>query len=294
MSKRTFIDARVLALVPDLTDLERSFLTAFINGLYAEQHFSDMDVADVAAAMEVSKPTAKGVLGSLCKKGFVSTDDNGAGFDIIYLNEDYFFLHTAWREDELPPEYRETEPDVNAIHEAQIIEAETAASAPCVSCGLIEGCHVIYCPNDPDQDPEDNPNAGTMHVQAINDARREKDAAAPSTGKTREHRLHQLVNRKENAFTAVLDALPEDVRSPVTLRRIADTLIHNEAAAAEFDRYLRTCKAIDGIDAEFCPTCERSDSMRTDGKASWCAACGSDPSGAAAKINAEILEGLRS
>ena len=83
-----------------LTDLEQRFMTAFIDGLYAEPHFSDQDVKDVAESMGESISTAKGVLGSLVKKGYVTTEDSGTGFDLIYLEQDHFDLHTEWRTDE--------------------------------------------------------------------------------------------------------------------------------------------------------------------------------------------------
>lgn len=81
------------------TELEQRFLVAFIELLYAEIHFSDQDVKDVAGNMGVPIATAKGVLGSLCKKGVVSTQDSGTGYDLIYLNEEHFGLHKVWREE---------------------------------------------------------------------------------------------------------------------------------------------------------------------------------------------------
>lgn len=99
------IDRAELAKL-NLTELETAFMVAFINGLYAEPYFSDQIVADVAEQMTVpghhpvSVPTAKGVLGSLVKKGLLWTEDSGTGYDIIYLVGEYFHLHRKWREDE--------------------------------------------------------------------------------------------------------------------------------------------------------------------------------------------------
>jgi hypothetical protein len=92
------IDRDQLALL-NLTDLETSFLVALVNGLYAEPHFSDLDVSDVAKEMGVPVASAKGVLGSLVKKGILSTEDSGTGFDLIYLNAEHFNLHREWRKD---------------------------------------------------------------------------------------------------------------------------------------------------------------------------------------------------
>lgn len=86
-------------VVDTFTPLEQAFIDAYIPLLYAEAHFSDADVKDVAQAMGQPIATAKGVLGSLCKKRVVNTQDSGTGFDLIYLNEEYFFLHPEWKFD---------------------------------------------------------------------------------------------------------------------------------------------------------------------------------------------------
>lgn len=84
----------------NVTELESLFLTTLIDNLFAEPHFSDIDVSDMANYMNQPKATVKGVLGSLVKKGLVFTEDSGTGFDLIYLQDAYFFLHKEWREDE--------------------------------------------------------------------------------------------------------------------------------------------------------------------------------------------------
>jgi predicted transcriptional regulator len=76
----------------NLTELESLTLTAFIGGLYAEPGFSDVDVNDLSSELEISTKVLRGVLGSLVKKGIVSVDENGGGYDIIYMREKYWYL----------------------------------------------------------------------------------------------------------------------------------------------------------------------------------------------------------
>jgi len=79
-----------------ITNLERLFIDKLIESLYAEAGFTDVDVADLAKAIEKSKATTKGVLGSLVKKGLVSTEDSGTGYDLIIINECIYHYHPAW------------------------------------------------------------------------------------------------------------------------------------------------------------------------------------------------------
>ena len=76
----------------NLTELESLTLTAFIGGLYAEPGFSDVDVNDLSKELEIPTKVLRGVLGSLVKKGIVSVDENGGGYDIIYMREKYWYL----------------------------------------------------------------------------------------------------------------------------------------------------------------------------------------------------------
>lgn len=86
----------------DLTHLEKTFLEAFINDLYAEPGFSDINPKDMATAMKKNIKTVKGVMGSLVKKNIIwtmSAEDLGIPREngpIIYLNESYYFLHPEW------------------------------------------------------------------------------------------------------------------------------------------------------------------------------------------------------
>ena len=81
-----------------LTDLETQVLEVLIDGLYAEPGFSDVDVHDIARAI-TTLPTKiiRGVLGSLVKKGIITIDRNGSDYDIIYLNQDYWYMHPEWK-----------------------------------------------------------------------------------------------------------------------------------------------------------------------------------------------------
>jgi predicted transcriptional regulator len=99
--QKVFETPEMLATVNGFTELEKKFMDAFVNELYAEPHFSDVGVEEIAKATGESKATVKGVLGSLVKKRVCQTDDNGCGFDIIYLTPGYFWLHPTWRNEEL-------------------------------------------------------------------------------------------------------------------------------------------------------------------------------------------------
>lgn len=125
----------------DLTELEKDFLTVTINGLYAEPGFSDQSVTDIlqeakAASMMISKSIAqaKGVLGSLVKKGILFTDDpHTDGQDIVYLHTDYYFLHAEWAAEQAALEDRDAEAgrlDPPSNYNRRDNEAVPAAPAP--------------------------------------------------------------------------------------------------------------------------------------------------------------------
>lgn len=79
-----------------LTQLEAQVLKSLINGLYAEAGFSDVDAKDIAEWINTPIKSVRGALGSLVKKGIVQVEDNGAGFEIIYLNPEHYYLHPEW------------------------------------------------------------------------------------------------------------------------------------------------------------------------------------------------------
>ena len=84
----------------NLTELETKTLTTFIGGLYAEPGFSDVDVNDLSSELGISTKVLRGALGSLVKKGIVSIEENGGGYDIIYMREKYWYLvNESWAEE---------------------------------------------------------------------------------------------------------------------------------------------------------------------------------------------------
>ena len=78
------------------TDLENKVLTAFINGLYAEPGFSDVDANDISRDINIPTKQVRGALGSLVKKGVVTIHTNDSNYDIIYLNESHWHMHPEW------------------------------------------------------------------------------------------------------------------------------------------------------------------------------------------------------
>lgn len=80
----------------ELTQLEAQVLKSLINQLYAEAGFSDVDAKDIANDTKVSIKSVRGALGSLVKKNIISIDNNGAGYEIIYLNRSHYYLHPEW------------------------------------------------------------------------------------------------------------------------------------------------------------------------------------------------------
>jgi len=86
---------------PSLTPLETQVLNSFISGLYAEPGFSDVDVNDLAEWTGIATKQIRGALASLVKKGIVTVNDNGAGYQIIDLNVEYWHLvnKPSWAEE---------------------------------------------------------------------------------------------------------------------------------------------------------------------------------------------------
>ena len=83
----------------NLTVLEKQTLQSLIYGLYAEPGFSDVDAHDIARDIKVSTRSVRGALSSLVKKDYIKIDDPGAGYQIIYLNSNRWYLHPQWIED---------------------------------------------------------------------------------------------------------------------------------------------------------------------------------------------------
>ena len=80
-----------------LTQLETQVLKNLIDSLYAEAGFSDVDARDISDNTKVDIKSVRGALGSLVKKGIINIEDNGAGFEIIYLNNNHYYLHPEWK-----------------------------------------------------------------------------------------------------------------------------------------------------------------------------------------------------
>jgi DNA-binding MarR family transcriptional regulator len=84
----------------NLTELEQTLLTEFIGSLYAEEGYSDVDAKDLAHGTGIDIKIVRGALGSLVKKGIVSVETmqnwGEEAYQIIYLNEDYYYMHPRW------------------------------------------------------------------------------------------------------------------------------------------------------------------------------------------------------
>ena len=92
-----------------LTALETKVMEAYIDGLYAEPGFSDIDAKDLSNETGISTRTIRGVISSLVQKGIINIQetDNYAivrgrmkqipGFQIIYLNPSHWYLHPEWK-----------------------------------------------------------------------------------------------------------------------------------------------------------------------------------------------------
>ncbi len=79
-----------------LTPPETQVLECLIDNLYAEPGFSDVDANDISRQTKIPTKTIRGVLSSLVKKGIVQLDENDSKFVIIYLMEQFWYLHPTW------------------------------------------------------------------------------------------------------------------------------------------------------------------------------------------------------
>ena len=80
----------------NLTLMEAKVLDSLISMLYAEEGFSDVDAKDLSTDTGIPTRSIRGVLSSLVQKGYVSIDDPGVGFQIVYLSSDKYHLHPRW------------------------------------------------------------------------------------------------------------------------------------------------------------------------------------------------------
>lgn len=86
----------------ELTELEGLFMNWLLKeGFYAETHFSDVVVGDIAVGLDLPVNTIKGVLGSLTKKDYTYTQDD-SGYDIVYTTSKGYQLddeyETRWKD----------------------------------------------------------------------------------------------------------------------------------------------------------------------------------------------------
>jgi predicted transcriptional regulator len=84
----------------NLTELESTTLSTFVDCLYAEPGYSDVDVNDISECTNIPTKSIRGALGSLVKKGIIFIDKNDSGYDIIYLDKKYWYLvNESWAEE---------------------------------------------------------------------------------------------------------------------------------------------------------------------------------------------------
>ena len=79
-----------------LAQLEQQVLESFISQLYAEPGYSDVDAKDIARDIKVDIKSVRGSLGSLVRKDIIDIEGNDSGYQIIYLNQSYWYLHPEW------------------------------------------------------------------------------------------------------------------------------------------------------------------------------------------------------
>jgi DNA-binding transcriptional regulator LsrR (DeoR family) len=85
----------------NLTALETQVMESLIGLLYAEPGFSDVDAKDIAEETGIGTRSIRGVLSSLIQKSIIGIEPNSSGYQIIYLNEDYWWLHPTWKNEKL-------------------------------------------------------------------------------------------------------------------------------------------------------------------------------------------------
>ncbi|QKE56429.1 DNA binding protein [Bacillus phage YungSlug] len=86
----------------ELTELEGLVMNWMLKeGFYAETHFSDIVVGDIAVGLDLPVNTIKGVIGSLTKKEYAYTQTNEC-YDIVYATSKGYQLDdeydTKWKD----------------------------------------------------------------------------------------------------------------------------------------------------------------------------------------------------
>jgi DNA-binding MarR family transcriptional regulator len=77
-----------------LTPLETKVMKKFIEELYAEPGYSDVDAKDISEKIGEDIKQVRGAISSLVKKGFVDIDENE--HNILYLHPQWWCLHPVW------------------------------------------------------------------------------------------------------------------------------------------------------------------------------------------------------
>ncbi len=91
-------------ITPRLTTYESRFLTELMDYLNGEEGYSNVEVSEISYSMGITIPQTKGVLGSLVKKGILTTfteNVNGEFYEFIHLHPDYYHLHPFWKVENL-------------------------------------------------------------------------------------------------------------------------------------------------------------------------------------------------
>jgi predicted DNA-binding transcriptional regulator len=83
-----------------LTKLEAEIMDWYLTyGLYAEKHFSDVEVADIAININISIKVVRGAVGSLVKKGYIIVEPmEDLGIDLVYATEKGYKLDDDYEE----------------------------------------------------------------------------------------------------------------------------------------------------------------------------------------------------
>ena len=87
----------------NFTSQEKKFIKELEILLYAEWGFSDVEVKDITEKLNIPIKSAKGILGSLVKKGILSTEaysrteikltQRGSKKSVKYIDVNYEFIH---------------------------------------------------------------------------------------------------------------------------------------------------------------------------------------------------------
>jgi DNA-binding MarR family transcriptional regulator len=81
----------------NLTTLETKIITSLLSRMNAyDLGYSDVDATDIANDISVHIDSVKGSLGSLVKKGIVFCSDLKDVGSIIYLQDEFYYLHPEY------------------------------------------------------------------------------------------------------------------------------------------------------------------------------------------------------